>query len=87
MASKIHSKTKVTSGVFIPGEFLSQADITEEDIEIEVTNKEIWIYPAKSDAGKKVFTFDSPLWKCVGFVEIEGIHGREHDRYIYDEEK
>ena len=26
-------RTKVTTGVFIPGEFLSQADITEEDIE------------------------------------------------------
>ena len=89
MASKMHTKTKtkVTSGVFIPGEFLSQADITEEDIEIEVANKEIRIYPAESGAGKKVFTFDSPLWKCVGFVEIEGISGREHDRYIYDEER
>jgi len=89
MVSKMHTKTKVTSGLFIPGEFLSQADITEEDIEIEVANKEIRIYPAKSGlgAGEKVFTFDSPLWKCVGFVEIEGISGREHDRYIYDEER
>ena len=89
MASKMHTKTKtkVTSGVFIPGEFLSQADITEEDIEIEVANKEIRIYPAESGVEKKVFTFDSPLWKCVGFVEIEGISGREHDRYIYDEER
>lgn len=79
--------TKVTSGVFIPGEFLSEAEISEEDIEIEVTNKEIRIYPAKADPGKKVFTFDSPLWKCVGFAEIEAISGRDHDRYIYDEEK
>ena len=60
MASKIHTKTKVTNGVFIPGEFLSQADITEEDIEIEVTNKEIRIYPSKLDARKKVFTFVPP---------------------------
>jgi hypothetical protein len=96
MASKIHTKTKVTSGVFIPGKFLSQADITGEDIEIEIANKEIRIYPAESGARiypaesgarKKVFTFDSPLWKCVGFVEVEGISGREHDRYIYDEER
>ncbi len=85
MASKIHTKTKVTSGVFIPGKFLSQADITGEDIEIEIANKEIRIYPAEAGARKKVFTFDSPLWKCVGFVEVEGISGREHDRYIYDE--
>jgi len=49
MISKVH--TKVTFGVFIPGEFLSQAEITEENI------------------------------------EIEGISGRDHDRYIYDEEK
>ncbi|MCK4476348.1 MAG: hypothetical protein KAU16_06435 [Methanophagales archaeon] len=81
MISKKH--TKVTTGVFIPGEFLSQAEITEEDIEIELANKEIRIYPAKSGAGKKVFSFDSPLWRCVGFVEIEGISGKEHDRYIY----
>ena len=85
MASKMH--TKVTTGVFIPGEFLSQAEITEEDIEIVVTNKEIRIYPAKSGTGKRVFTFDSPLWECVGFVEIKGISGRDHDRYIYDEER
>ena len=85
MASKMH--TKVTTGVFIPGEFLSQAELTEEEIEIEVTNKEIRIHPAKSGAGKKVFTFDSPLWKCVGFVEIAGISGRDHDGYIYDEER
>ena len=85
MVNKKH--TKVTTGVFIPEEFLSQAEITEEDIEIELANKEIRIYPAKSGAEKKVFTFDSPLWKCVGFVEIEGISGRDHDRYIYDEER
>ena len=85
MASKMH--TKVTTGVFIPGEFLSQAELTEEEIEIEVANKEIRIYPAKPGAGKKVFTFDSPLWECVGFVKIEGIRGKEHDRYIYDEER
>jgi len=72
---------------FFLREFFIQAGITEEDIEIEVSNKEIRIYPAKSGAGKKVFTFDSPLWKCVGFVEVEGISGREHDRYIYDEER
>ena len=35
---------------------------------------------------KKVFSFDSPLWKCVVFIGIEGITGKEHDRYIYDEE-
>jgi len=85
MISKMH--TKAITGVFIPGEFLSQAGITDEDIEIEVANKEIRIHPAKSGAGKKVFTFDSPLWKCVGFAEIEGISGRDHDRYIYDEER
>ena len=49
MVSKKH--TKVTSGVFIPGEFFSQAEITEENI------------------------------------EIEGISGRYHNRYIYDEER
>ena len=85
MMSKKH--TKVTPGVFIPGELLSQADITEEDIEIELSNKEIRITPAKSNVEKKVFTFDSPLWECVGFVEREGINGKEHDRYIYDEER
>jgi len=85
MISRKH--TKVATGVFIPEEFLSQAEITDENIEIEVANKEIRIYPAKSGAGKKVFTFESPLWKCVGFVEIEGISGKEHDRYIYDEER
>lgn len=78
-------QTKVTTGVFIPAEFLSQACINEEDIEIEVTNKEIRIYP--KTVREKVFTFDSPLWDCVGFVEKEGISNKEHDRYIYDEER
>lgn len=85
------TKTRVTSGVFIPGEFLIQADIVDEYCEIEVADKEIRIYPTPTEsgsgAGKKVFTFDSPLWECVGFVEMEGISGREHDRYIYDEER
>lgn len=36
---------------------------------------------------RKIFTFDSPLWNCVGFAEVVGISGREHDRYIYNEEK
>jgi hypothetical protein len=85
LISKRH--TRVTTGVFIPGEFLSQAEITEGDIEIAVANKEIRIYPAKSNVEKKVFSFDSPLWECVGFVEREGINGNEHDRYIYDEER
>jgi hypothetical protein len=85
MISKKH--IRATTGVFISREFLSQAEITEENIEMEVANKEIRIYPAKSGTGKKVFTFDSPLWKCVGFVEIEGISGKEHDRYIYDDER
>ena len=85
MIGKKH--TKVTTGVFIPGEFLSQADITRGDIEIAVANKEIRIYPAKSNVVKKVFSFDSPLWECVGFVGREGINGKEHDRYIYDEER
>ena len=80
MISKRHTKGAV--GVFIPKEFLSQAGITEDDIEIELANKEIRIYPAKS-ARRKIFTFDSPLWKCLGFVEIEGVSGKEHDRYIY----
>ena len=64
--TKTKTKTKVTSGVFIPEEFLSQADITEEDIEIEVTNKEIRIYPAESGsgAGKKVFTLVEMCWIC-----------------------
>lgn len=92
MINKMHTtKTKVTSGVFIPGEFLIQADIVDEYFEIEVASKEIRIYPVPAEsgsgAGKKVFTFNSPLWDCVGFVEIEGVNGREHDRYIYDEER
>jgi len=49
MISRTH--TKVTSGVFIPAELLSQARINEEDI------------------------------------EKEGVSGKEHDRYIYNEER
>jgi len=84
MISRMH--TKVTTGVFIPADILSQARITEGDIEIEIANKEIRICPAGT-VREKAFTFDSPLWKCVGFVEIEGISGKEHDKYIYDEER
>jgi len=83
MINRTH--TKVTSGVFIPAELLSLARINEEDIEIEVDNKEIRIHSART-VREKVFTFDSPLWDCVGFVEKKGVSGKEHDRYIYNEE-
>jgi len=53
MISKKHTKGAV--GVFIPKEFLSQAGITWDDIEIELANKEIRIYPAKSGR-RKIFT-------------------------------
>jgi len=74
---------KVSTGVFIPVELLTRAHITDDNIEIEVTNKEIRIHP--KTVREKIFTFDSSLWNCVGFVEKEDISGKDHDKYIYDE--
>jgi hypothetical protein len=34
---------------------------------------------------KKIFNSDSQLWKCIGCAEIEGVNGRNHDQFIYDE--
>jgi len=79
-------QAKIESGLFIPKEILNKANITDENIEIELKDKEIRVYTTKKRT-RKIFTLDSPLWECVGFAEAEGISGRNHDKYIYNEEK
>ena len=81
----LRRQIKVTSGVFISKEVLSEANICGEDIEIELEDGEVRIHPIRRESEKKLFTLDSPLWKCVGFAEADGISGRNHDKYIYDE--
>lgn len=39
----------------------------------------------KFNCRKRKFNSDSPLWKCIGFAQIEGVNGRNHDQFIYDE--
>jgi len=78
---------KVTSGIFISKEVLKGANISEEDVELEVADGEVRIHRMKKASEEKVFAPDSPLWKCVGFADTEGINGRDHDKYVYDEDE
>jgi hypothetical protein len=36
---------------------------------------------------ENIFRGSSALWKSVGAGEAKGVNGRDHDRYLYDEEK
>jgi len=75
---------KVASGLFISKDVLKRANIVDiDDIELELADQEIRIRPKKKKSWK-ILNSDSPLWDCVGFAEAEGINGRDHDEYIYD---
>ena len=57
---------------------LSKAKITIDDVELEFDDNEVRIRASKKKNSKKTFNFDSPLWQCVGFAQIEGVNGRNH---------
>ena len=76
---------RVTSGIFISKEMLSKAKINTDDVELEFDNNEVRIRASRRKNSKKKLNFDSPLWECVGFAQIEGVNGRNHDQFIYDE--
>jgi len=78
---------KVTSGILIPKKTLHQANIDGENVELELRKGEIRIHTVRKASRRKIFTTGSPLWKCVGFAEAEGVNGKDHDRYIYEEER
>lgn len=77
--------TKIKPGLFIPGELLKKVHIENEEIELELTDREIRVYSATKEISP-VFNYNSPLWNCVGFARVEDVSGRDHDKYIYDEE-
>jgi len=79
-------KGKISTGLFIPRDMLEAAQIFNEDIQIELAEKEIRIYSAKKKT-ENIFTESSALWEFVGAGETKGVNGRDHDRYLYDEEK
>jgi antitoxin component of MazEF toxin-antitoxin module len=79
-------KGKISTGLFIPRSLLEEAHIFNEDIEIELVEKEIRIHPTRKVV-KNTFTERSALWECVGAGETKGINGKDHDQYLYDEEK
>lgn len=81
----VKEHTKIESGLFIPGELLEKVHIENEEIELELTDREIRVYPATKEIAP-AFNFNSPLWNCVGFARVDDVSGRDHDRYIYDEE-
>ena len=77
-------KAKISSGLFISKEILEKTQIYNEDIEIELTEREIRIHSVEKER-KDIFIEHSPLWDCIGIAEVKGINGREHDKYLYDE--
>ena len=57
---------------------LSKAKITIDDVELEFDDNEVRIRASRKKNSKKTLNFDSPLWECVGFAQIEGVNGRNH---------
>ena len=79
----LKKQLKITSGIFISKEMLSRANINDEEIELEITDHEVRIRSADLQNKRKILQFNSPLWDCVGFAQVEGINGRDHDEYIH----
>jgi len=75
---------KITSGMFVSKEILSKANIVDEDVELEITGHEVRIRSADRQNKRKILQVNSPLWDWVGFAQVEGIKGRDHDDYIYE---
>jgi hypothetical protein len=80
----LKKQLKITSGIFISKEMLSKANINAEDVELEITDHEVRIRAADHKNKRKILDANSPLWDCVGFAQVEGINGRDHDEYIYE---
>jgi len=80
----LKKQLKISSGIFISKEMLSKANINDEDIELEITDHEVRIRSADRQNKRKILHVNSPLWDCVGFAQVEGINGRDHDEYIYE---
>lgn len=90
MKSKIKIKIlrkqfRFTSGIFLPKEVLSKTKIDADEIELEFHDYDFRIQALIMKTKKKIFNSDAPLWKCTGFAQSEGINGRDHDQFIYDE--
>jgi len=81
----LKKQIKVSSGIFISKEMLSRAKIDTEDILLEINDYEVRIRALKNNNKTKTITANSPLWKCIGFAQIEDVNGRDHDQYLYDE--
>lgn len=82
----LRKRSKIKMGLFIPTELLARVHIEDKEIELELTDGEIRIHPTNKKTEPEIFSFSSPLWKCVGFATAENVSASNHDRYIYDEE-
>ena len=81
--SKIY--LKVRKGIFISEEMLSKANINSENVELEIADHEIRIRSVTKKNKRKILKANSPLWKCIGCAQLEGVNGRDHDKYISNE--
>jgi hypothetical protein len=74
-------KTKISSGLYIPHDLLKKAGIDGE-VELDLADGEIRIIsPLKGK--KKRDSRKASFSECIGSFDTPGIHGRDHDTYLY----
>lgn len=67
----LRRRVKVSAGLFIPKELLAKVNIGEE-VEMEFTDKEIWIHPVEKREVKKTNKRSAEIWQ-----DVEG-HWKNH---------
>ena len=74
---------KVSTGLYIPEPLLKEAGFDEDEVEIEILDHQIRIIPPGKEKKKGVIARNSSFFNCIGKGDCPGIHGQEHDRYLY----
>jgi hypothetical protein len=64
---------------------LKTNDIQKATLEAQKKSMKLLEEQGKFNRWKRKLNSDSPLWKCIGFAQIEGVNGRNHNQFIYDE--
>ena len=81
----IKRNNEIIKGVIISDRVLEMAHIHENDVRIEVFDREIHIVPHLIPGKKKFLSQNSPLMKFVGITDVNGVSGRDHDTCLYSE--
>jgi hypothetical protein len=73
------------TGIFIPDSILKEAGIENKEVEIEISEHQIRIFPANPIVQERKGSIppDSPFWSFIGSIKKPDVHGRDHDQYLY----